>query len=150
MKELCVVSCGKTKVWDKNPRLGPQRARDVYIGPFATKCRQYAEVFYPSQWVILSAKHGFLFEKDIVPESYEASFNKRRGPTISIEELRSQAMEKGLLEFDSVVVLGGRSYARVVRLVFDRKRIRQPLLGCRGIGEMMKRLNEAIERKHRL
>jgi len=150
MKELCVVPCGKRKIWDKNPRLGPQKAREVYIGPFATKCRQYAEVFYPSQWVILSAKHGFLFEKDIVPEPYEASFRKRRNPTISIEELRSQAMKKGLFNFDSVVVLGGRSYARVARLVFEGKLVREPLLGCTGIGQMMKRLNEALKRHHPL
>jgi len=61
MRTLCVIPCGKTKIWDKKPDAGSTNARDVYIGPFAKKCREYAEKFYSTSWCILSAKHGFLF-----------------------------------------------------------------------------------------
>ena len=65
MKTLCIVPCGSKKIWKKNPNAGPMKAKDVYIGPFASKCQQYAKHFYPESWCILSAKHGFLFHNEI-------------------------------------------------------------------------------------
>jgi hypothetical protein len=47
MKTLCIVPCGKTKIWDKNPNAGPTKAEYVYVGSFAKKCREYATTFYP-------------------------------------------------------------------------------------------------------
>jgi hypothetical protein len=31
--KLVVIPCGKSKIWKKNPRAGPQKARDAYTGP---------------------------------------------------------------------------------------------------------------------
>jgi len=73
IKVLCIIPCGNRKIWDKNPNAGPTRAKDVYIGPFAKKCKEYAEKFYLSSWCILSAKYGFLFPDDIVPGSYNVT-----------------------------------------------------------------------------
>jgi len=47
MKTLCIVPCGKAKIWDKNPKAGPTMAKQVYTGPFAKKCQEYAELYYP-------------------------------------------------------------------------------------------------------
>jgi hypothetical protein len=59
---LCIASCGKEKIWNKNPHAGPTKAQDVYIGSYAKRCAAYAKEFYPSSWCILSAKHGFLLQ----------------------------------------------------------------------------------------
>lgn len=146
MRVLCIIPCGDKKIWDKKPNLGPQKARDVYIGPFATKCREYAEQFYPSSWVILSAKYGFLFPEDIVPGPYNVSFNKKSTNPIPVKELRYQAERKGLFKYEKIVVLGGKKYTQIVKEVFSNKEIYVPLSGCRGIVDMMGKLNDAIKR----
>ena len=87
MKTLCVGPCGKAKNWDKNPEAGATPAREVYTGPFAKKCREYAETFYGEEYVILSAKYGFLRPEDLVPESYEVTFKDKRTNPISVQAL---------------------------------------------------------------
>jgi len=146
MKVLCVVPCGNKKIWNKKPNIGPQRARNVYIGPFASKCREYAERFYPSSWVILSAKYGFLFPDDVVPGPYNISFNDKNTNPITVKELRSQAKDKGLCNYERIVVLGGKNYTQIIKDIFQNKEIHDPLVDCKGIGYMMGKLNEAIKR----
>src|SRR5262245_51376895 len=88
---LCVVPCGKAKVWDKEPDRGVTRARLVYVGPFASGARAYAEQFHAGAWVVLSAKYGLLLPDDLVPEPYEVTFKRKRDPAlVSIETLRRQ------------------------------------------------------------
>ena len=146
MRILCIVPCGNKKIWDKEPNAGPQRAKNVYIGPFANKCRKYAERFYPSSWVILSAKYGFLFPDDIVHGPYNVSFNDKNTNPITVEELKSQAKDKGLCNYEKIVVLGGKNYTQIIKDVFQNKGIHAPLVDCKGIGYMMGKLNEAIRR----
>jgi len=146
MKALCIIPCGNKKIWDKKPGLGPQKARNVYIGVFATKCKEYAERFYPSSWVILSAKYGFLFPEDIIPGPYNVSFNKKNTNPITVKELRIQAERKGLYEYEKIIVLGGKKYTQIVKDVFSGKEIYTPLADCRGIGYMLSKLNDAIKK----
>lgn len=68
MRRLCIIPCGKKKIWDKYPDYGPMEAKDVYISPFGKACQAYATMFFEN-WVILSAKHGFLRPNDIVLET---------------------------------------------------------------------------------
>ncbi len=144
MSTLCIVPCGNRKIWDKHPDIGPQKAEDVYIGSFVTKCREYAKLFYPNSWMILSAKYGFLCPNDIVPGPYNVSFNNQNTNSITVEELNKQANEKNLYDFDEIVVLGGRSYTQIVEQIFEKKQIIEPLRDCSRIGYMIHRLNEAI------
>ncbi len=146
MKTLCIVPCGSKKVWAKFPQAGPMPARDVYTGPFARKCREYAETFYPSSWCILSAKHGFLFPDDVVPGPYEVTFNDRETNPIGKAELVIQASRMAMGNYDRIVILGGRNYVGLVKKVFEGKTICAPLSDCRGIGYMMGKLNTAIRR----
>lgn len=146
MNTLCIVPCGNRKIWDKKPNEGSTRARDAYIGPFAKKCRQYAERFYPSSWCILSAKYGFLFPDDIIQGPYNVNFNDKGTNPITINELSNQLMENGLNNFDKIVVLGGKNYVNMIKAVFRIKNIYAPLSDCQGIGYMMGKLNEAIRR----
>lgn len=146
MKTLCIVPCGSKKIWDENPNAGPTKAEFVYIGSFAKKCREYAMKFYPSSWCILSAKYGYLFPDDIVPCSYNVSFNDKKTKPITTNELSAQAKTKGLDNYEQIVVLGGKNYVRMIMAVFPSKEIITPLSDCKGIGYMMGKLNDAIKR----
>lgn len=144
MKRLCVVPCGSLKIWSRYPNAGPTRARDVYIGSFAKTCIEYAEKFYPNSYVILSAKYGFLFPDELISEDYNVTFNDPRTNPISVDELRKQAEEKGLMKYDEIVVVAGSNYANIVRKVFRRKKIITPLKGFGGMGPMISAMKRAI------
>ena len=146
MKALCIVPCGKTKIWDRNPDVGATKAEDAYIGPFARKCYAYASTFYSESWRILSAKYGFLRPDDVIPAPYNVSFNDKRTRPIGIRELLSQAEKQRLNEYEYFIVLGGKKYVSIVQQIFASEQIQTPLSGCPGIGYMMKRLNEAISK----
>ena len=146
MKTLCIVPCGNRKIWNKNPNAGPTKARHVYIGPFASKCMEYAEKFYPDTWRILSAKYGFLSPEDTVHGDYNITFNKQETNPITIEELAAQVREMRLSEYGRIVALGGKKYITKVSLVFKEREVLAPLNHCKGIGYMMATLNDAIKR----
>jgi 2-keto-3-deoxy-L-rhamnonate aldolase RhmA len=144
-KRLCITPCGAAKIWDKHPELGGVQAKDAYISPFGTACHTYADIFF-EHWVILSAKHGFLFPTDIVPGNYDLAFNSGSPDVITVEALKQQAAEKGLDVFEEIVVVAGKKHIKVVQQVFGANRAyRFPLQGCRGIGYMLQKLNNAIQ-----
>ena len=74
---LVIVPCGRAKIWDKHPDAGPTAAADAYTGAPFTVNRHYAEQA-GGDWVILSAKYGFLRPTDLIPGTYETTFKRRR------------------------------------------------------------------------
>jgi cytoplasmic iron level regulating protein YaaA (DUF328/UPF0246 family) len=146
MRTLCIVSCGEKKIWNKKPKADDTKAKDVYIGLFSKKCQEYAKKFYPQSWCILSAKYGFLHPDDLVSGPYNVTFKKKSTNPISQDELSKQIIEKGLNNYDRIVVLGGKDYVNIIKAVFPQKEVHAPLIGCRGNGEMMKKLNDAIQK----
>jgi len=145
VSQLCIVPCGKRKIWDKCPEAGPTAAKDVYIGTFAKKCREYAQKYHPTSWSITSAKYGFLFPNEIIPCTYNTTFNDKRTNPISIERLSRQVKDKKLDKYETIVVLGGKKYVEIIQKVFRGKEIINLLKGCRGIGCMLQRLKRSIE-----
>lgn len=145
---LCIIPCGKKKIWDKQPDAQQVYAKDVYIGSFSKKCKQYAEKFYPNSWYILSAKHGFLSPMESLSTNYNVSFNDRYSNTIAINKLISQVAEKNLEEYDEIVVLGGKHYTEIVTKIFSQKEIHTPLENCKGIGYMMQKLNDSLNNEN--
>lgn len=87
MKRLCIIPCGKKKIWDIHPDTGPIRAEDAYLSPFHQACERYAKAFF-DEWVILSAKHGFLRPDDTVPENYDVTFGTGHPEIMTAEEPR--------------------------------------------------------------
>jgi len=150
MKTICIIPCGSKKIWDSNPHAGPTKAKEVYIGSYVRKCQQYAEAFYPNSWCILSAKYGFLFPDEKIPGPYNVTFNKKATNPISNEELGVQAAKKGLNQYNKIVVLGGKNYVNKTMEVFAGKEILAPLKGCKGMGYMMGKMNDAIISGHRI
>lgn len=144
MKRLCIIPCGKKKIWDKHSNYGPMEAKDVYISPFGKACQAYASMFFEN-WVILSAKHGFLRPSDIVSENYDLAFDSKSDEVISIEKLQKQMVDKSLLQFDEIVLLAGKKHKKVVTKLYPEEMITYPLEGCKGIGYMLQRLKEAVK-----
>jgi hypothetical protein len=146
MKTICVVPCGKRKIWERFPDAGPQKARDVYTGPYASKCIHYAQFFYPESWCILSAKYGFLMPNDIIPGPYEVTFKKKNTNQIGKEELFDQVLKKDLYGYNDIIVLGGKVYCDIIDELFGGKLISKPLCGL-SLGEAIKTLNESINKR---
>ncbi|MCU4728930.1 hypothetical protein OCE56_01395 [Bacillus cereus] len=144
MKRLCIIPCGKKKIWDKHSDYGPMEAKDVYISPFGKACQAYATMFFEN-WVILSAKHGFLRPSDIVLENYDLAFDSKSDEVINIEQLQKQMVDKSLLQFDEIVLLAGKKHKKVVTKLYPEEMITYPLEGCKGIGYMLQRLKEAVK-----
>ncbi|HDR8194617.1 MULTISPECIES: DUF6884 domain-containing protein [Bacillus cereus group] len=144
MKRLCIIPCGKKKIWDKHSNYGPMEAKDVYISPFGKACQAYASMFFEN-WVILSAKHGFLRPNDIVLKNYDLAFDSKSDEVISIEKLQKQMVDKSLLQFDEIVLLTGKKHKKVVTKLYPEEMITYPLEGCKGIGYMLQRLKEAVK-----
>ncbi|MGH0432335.1 DUF6884 domain-containing protein [Bacillus hominis] len=144
MKRLCIIPCGKKKIWDKYPDYGEVEAKDVYISPFGKACQAYAAEFFEN-WVILSARHGFLRPNDIVKEDYDLAFDSKSDEIISIEQLKQQMIDKSLLQFDEIVLLAGKKHKKVVTKLYSEEVITYPLEGCKGIGYMLQRLKGAVE-----
>lgn len=150
MKRLCIIPCGSRKIWDTDPAAaGPYAARFVYTGALHRKCRAYAELFVP-EWVILSAKHGFLLPDDEVQGNYNVAFGTNHPDIIPPAELRRQVGEKGLNRYDEIVVLGGKKFKGIVPQLFPDKPIAYPLEGSKGIGHMLQRLDQAVQLKQEL
>ncbi len=145
MKSLCIIPCGSRKIWDKFPNAGPTKARDVYIGPFATICRRYAEKFYPNDWCILSAKYGFVFPDTLIPGPYNVTFNNKKTSPISLSELKDHRRGKGLDRFEEYIVIAGINYVSMIMEVFKYKKIITPLKDCKGMGYMMGKIKEALD-----
>jgi len=144
MKTLCIIPCGSRKIWDKNPDAGPVEAKYVYTGRFSKKCREYAEKFYPNDWCILSAKHGFLYPNDIIPEPYNVTFKIKRTRPISSNELSKQIVDKSLDKYEKIVIIGGKDYVNIAKKCFPSKEVYTPLSGCKGNGEMESKLNGSL------
>jgi len=144
MKTICIVPCGNKKIWDVSPNAGPTAAKNVYVGSFASKCQEYARLFYPDNYFILSAKYGFLRPEEIIPNKYNVTFKKHSTNPITIPELILVAQQKGLFNADRIIVIAGQNYVQIIRSVFPTKEIVEPLLGCKGNGYMMQKINKAL------
>lgn len=48
MKTLCIVSCGKNKIWNRCSNVGPTNAKDTYIGSFFKSVKSMQKDFIRS------------------------------------------------------------------------------------------------------
>ncbi len=147
MKSLCIIACGKGKIWDKNPETCPINAKELYVGSFTKKCIEYAEKYYSDSFCILSAKYGFLFPYESIQSSYNECFHNAESNPINLDELSLQIKNKNLYKYDKIIILGGKYYTEMIRELFKDKEVFNPLDNCKGIGYMMKKLNELIKKR---
>lgn len=144
MKSLCIIGCGKKKIWDENPEISFTEARELYTGSFTKKCIEYADKFHSKSFCILSAKYGLIFPDEKIQGPYSECFHHKKSNPITIEELKMQIKNKQLDEYDEIIIIGGKYYEELIKSLFPKKNIINPLKDCKGIGHMMKKLNESI------
>ncbi len=142
MRSLCVIACGKKKIWDEYPETGPVRAENLYTGSFTRKSIEYAKRFHHGSWCILSAKYGFLFPDEVIQGPYDECFHNKASSSVTLDELSLQIKSRELDEYDRIIVLGGKYYTDMLKKLFHEKEVYSPLNQCKGIGYMMKRLND--------
>ncbi|SFD46124.1 hypothetical protein SAMN05216238_101438 [Lentibacillus persicus] len=143
MSELSIIPCGRKKIWDKNPEAGRVAAKEAYIGTLHKRTREYAQQF-TDQWVILSAKHGFLFADDEVDGQYDVTFGQENTEIITNEILIRQAKDMQLDQFDRLVVLTGKKYKPIINAVFpDEMPKTYPLSQFGGIGYILQALKNS-------
>jgi len=117
MRTLVVVPCGSKKIWAAHPDVGPVPAQDAYVGtPFRVN-RGYAETI-GDDWVILSARYGFLRPDDLIPGPYEVTFKRKSTQPVSVPVLRRQISRLGLSWYDRVIGLGGIEYRQALQAAF--------------------------------
>jgi len=139
---LCIVTCGSRKKWDNKhtQNAGPTAARNVYTHGLSRAGIRFAEKFFPEDWCIMSAKYGFIFPDEIIPENYNEHFDctTRRKVNIvthygliGLDGLMDQA--NGIIErYSKLYLLAGKCYIKVVREVFPDIEIESPLHGIKG------------------
>lgn len=114
---LVIVPCGKEKIWDREPGRGPTAACEAYTSGFFRTNRAYAERFGDAS-VVLSAKYGFVRPFDLLPGTYNVTFNRKASGLATVEMLREQIRELALDGYGTIVCLGGTQYRRVVEEAF--------------------------------
>src|SRR5579862_697289 len=141
---LVIVPCGRSKIWSKNPDAGPTPAADAYTGAPFTVNRQYAEAS-GGDWVILSAKYGFLRPTDVIPGPYEVTFKVSSTRPIAVEALRAQVQQMGLDRYARVIGLGGMEYLSTIERAFSGTRVTLgfPFSGL-PIGKAMRATKQGI------
>jgi hypothetical protein len=123
--------------------MGSVEADRAYMSPFHRFCKDYAEMYF-DQWVILSAKYGFLYPTDVIEGPYDVTFNRPSPEIVSVDSLLEQARIKNLLYFQEIVVLAGQKYRKPVTEVFREQSIQFPFAPYKGIGYIQQALKKAI------
>jgi hypothetical protein len=118
---LVVVPCGRTKVWAKFPEAGPMIASDAYTGTQFRAARCYAEA-HGSDWVILSAKYGFISPSTRI-ENYDVAFSKLINGYYRPVEMPGQVSD-ATLQSQAEELVAGHSGKEIRCLVADAYRVK--------------------------
>ena len=137
---ICIISCGNTKIWKKDPNLGKVKAKDAYIGGLFKKNRAFAEKFFP-EWYILSDHYG-LITPDIEIEDYNIPPSAVKGNLRFLAIVMRQREDLNLNPAKVVTTTGSIHY-EIIKRVFFETDITNPLAGM-SQGKRMKELNNLM------
>lgn len=114
-----VIGCGKAKIWDKDPHLGPVPSQVAYTGGLFRLCRRYAELYYPDRWLILSAKYGLVLPDEPI-EKYDVSFKSANKMVVKVNALVDQC-QYYFGEARKVICIAGREYILILESALQRR-----------------------------
>ena len=143
LNKTCIISCGKKKIWDLKPNIGPQKAKDVYVGSFVNKLKEYANIHY-KDWYILSAKYGIIHKDFIINEKYDVTFNDiGTKPILPIDIVIPIELQK----IENIEVIAGAKYCNIINEVFKdyNVNIETPLLQFKGMGYQLQYITNIIK-----
>ena len=143
---LVIIGCGKSKIWGKNGEssVGPQRAKDVYTSYCSKLKRQLAER-EGCDWMILSAKYGFILPDLVIPCAYDVTFKSKSTRPISVADLAQQVEDQKLYRYNEIAIIAGAEYIERVREAFQGRRVSiyTPLAGHR-FGRQMQMMERLL------
>lgn len=151
MKTLIIVPCGKHKIWDRDKNTGPTKAKDAYIGPVFRVNRAFAEKF-SKDWLILSAKYGFISPDFLIPENYDLTFGSDDLEAVNVSYIYNQLKEMELdRRFEAVIALGGKKYRRAIEDAFEGTQVQvvSPFAGL-GCGKLIQATKAFVEKNSEL
>lgn len=145
MKTLVVLTCSKTKVWDKciNCSL-EQPAKIAYSGELFKKSLKYAENSYKNV-IILSAKYG-LISLNTKIKNYNEKLGKKFDDSF-YTKIFKQFTENNMEKYDSVLFLGSRDYEQYIIKLFGENKVINPLKGL-SIGYKLQKLKEMTDSQY--
>lgn len=133
LTRLVIVCCSSKKRAD----VRHLDAHGFYVGSYYQSARRAADalVAHGGRQLILSAKYGLLDLHDVISD-----YDLRMGQpgSVTVETVRYQAEQLGLLDAREVIVLAGRAYADIVSAVWPHAL--RPLDGTRSQGEQKQRM----------
>jgi len=140
--EICIISCGAKKIFDTSPEIKQTQAKLAYTGPLFKKCKEFAEMFFPGNWFIISDKYG-LIHPDMIIKDYNIPPSAIKGDIKFLQFVKSQSKSLKLSPI-SIITTSGQIHESVIRAVFTNSKITNPLSGL-GQGKRMQKLNELME-----
>ena len=143
MDTLVIISCVKEKIWKKHPGLEAVNAGDAYISRYFSANKRFA-LATKCDWMILSAKYGFLHPSDMIT-NYDVTFKVK--PYIDDEALLRQVKEKNLQQYSRIIVIGGKAYRDRVQKAFKNTscKIVFPVTGQVGLDANIKKISELTD-----
>ena len=134
-REICIISCGKAKIWDK-PAKGKKKtsasivARNAYTGPLFTLARDYAEhEFTGQEYYILSDKYGLIRPGDEI-ENYNVSPEDIEHDPEFLDMVQQRAKaDPDLAMVKKITVLCGAIHQRIIEQAFRGVEIVNPVKG---------------------
>lgn len=145
--KLVIIPCGKKKIWDDGKIKGPVRAKDAYTGTMFKLGALYAKAC-DADWIILSAKYGFIRPDEEI-EAYDVTFKRKSSNPISYKELSAQIFKEKFNNYNEVIGLGGKEYRKAIIDSFacnGRTDIATPFEGL-SMGHYLHALKEAIQKE---
>ena len=130
-----IIPCSKEKIWDIAPEKKAVRADEAYRSAFHRYARAYV-CKHCEDYLILSAKYGFMRPDFMIETSYDVTFSRSLDPTISSHQLRKQALTYP--HVTKLIVVCPQLYALRVQEAFAEHAIDivYPLQSVGGFGAM--------------
>lgn len=151
-REICIISCGKAKIWDdpqekkvKCARWAKVAARDAYTGPLFSAARKYAEhEFHGDEYYILSDKYGLISPGTEI-ENYDVSPEEIEHDADFFDMVQQQAKANpDLAILKKITILCGAIHQKIIERAFRGVEITNPVQDLPQ-GKRMKALKELVD-----
>lgn len=142
--DICVISCGMKKIWNSTNTL-PRfvEAKSAYVGPLFSKNKDFVEKYFHMRWYILSDKYGLITPGSLISD-YNTPPSEIKGNLDFLNLVKSQ-VDQFKLTPDTVYTTSGKIHEDIIRLVFPKATIINPVRGL-SQGKRLQKLNKIMGR----
>lgn len=148
MKKIVLVSCSAKKIpLKKGEKI---EAKHLYASTLFKKSWEYAQLLKPDSIYILSAKYGLVKPDDLLA-TYNKSLNdakakeRKEWTAKVIDSLKREGVD---LNKDNIIILAGESYWKYLAQQLGNLSLPYREKKCKGIGYILKFLNDEISKSY--